>query len=217
MSKKLIIIGAGGFGREVAALVRRINRENKQELYHLLGFVDDNPALEGKLIDGFPVLGNLEWLNAQEETFCLTCAIGSSLSRKRAIEKMENKGMEFVSLIDPSAVFLGETVIGTGSIICANSIISVGTSIGKHTIVNLSCTIGHDVAVGDYCTINPGSSLSGFSKLENCVEVGTGTKIIQHIIVGENTILGAGTVVISDIASNVTAVGCPARIVKHHI
>ena len=217
MIRKLVIIGAGDFGREVAALVRRINLSDSEIKYEILGFVDDSEQLQGKIVDGIPVIGKIELLNEYEEELYAVCSVGVGKTRKKIIEKIMNEKILFPNLIDPTVVFLEDSKMGVGNIICANNAISIATQMDNHVIINLSCTIGHDVKVGSYCTINPGSNLSGFVELEDCVDVGTGTKIIQHVSIGNNTTIGAGTVVVRDIEPNVTVVGSPARVIKYHM
>lgn len=216
MLKDLCIVGAGDFGREVVALVNRINGSDSPQKYNIVGFIDDNKSLQGKIIDGIPVIGTIEWLNNYDREICAVCSVGTGHIRKRIISKITNKKIFFPNLIDPNVIFLNEPKLGEGNIICSNNVISVNVSIGNHAIVNLSCTLGHDDIVGDFCTINPGSNISGFVELKECVDIGTGTKIIQHITIGNNTIIGAGAVVIRNIESNVTAVGSPAKVIKYH-
>lgn len=216
MLKDLCIIGAGDFGREVVALINRINGSDSYPKYNIVGFIDDNKSLQGKIIDGIPVIGTIEWLNNCERDICAVCSVGTGHIRKSIISKITNKKISFPNLIDPNVIFLNKPKLGEGNIICSNNVISVNVSIGNHVIVNLSCTLGHDDILGDFCTINPGSNISGFVELKECVDIGTGTKIIQHITIGNNTIIGAGAVVIRNIESNVTAVGSPAKVIKHH-
>ena len=213
--RNLVIIGAGDFGREVAALVKRINGASSSIRYSILGFIDDNEALLNKEIAGIRVIGDIAWLNEYRDgKLYAVCAIGFGSTRKKVVEKIQNDTVIFPVLIDPAAIFLGDVNIGEGSIICANNVVSVDVVIGRHVIINLSCTIGHDVNLHDYSVVNPGTNLSGFVEIGECTDVGTGTKIIQHIKVRENVVLGAGTVVIDDITEPGTYVGVPARMVK---
>lgn len=216
MCKNLVIAGAGDFGREVAALVNRINQQSQEERYNILGFVDDNNIIQGKIIDNIPVLGKVDWLNDYKEELYVVCSVGTGYIRKKIISKIENPNIKFPKLVDPNVTFLGSANLGEGVIVCANNAVSINSTVGNHTIVNLSCTLGHDVMIGEYCTINPGCNLSGFVELGDCVDVGTGTKIIQHVKIGKNTVIGAGTVVVKDVEADVTVVGCPAKIIKYH-
>ena len=143
----LIIIGAGGLGREVAWLVERINHHSPT--WNLLGFLDDNPALHGKTINGHPVLGGCETLAACPEAYAV-CAGGAPKVRRNIIEKIKSISptQKFATLLDPSVEKSSTVSIGEGTIICARSILTVDIHIGDHVIVNLDCKIGHDAVVG---------------------------------------------------------------------
>lgn len=213
-AKDLYIIGAGGFGREVAWLVRRIN--TKHSIWNVKGFIDDNPALLGQIQDGYRVIGNCEDLIRLStlNTYCV-CAIGRAITRKRIIEKIDGK-VKFATVIDPSAIISESVSIGEGTIICAGTIITVDEKIGNHVIINLDCTIGHDDVIDDFVTLYPSVNVSGNCKLGMCVEMGTGSQIIQGLRVGTGTIVGASACVVKDLPENVTAVGCPAKVIKRH-
>lgn len=213
-AKDLYIIGAGGFGREVAWLVRRIN--TKHSIWNVKGFIDDNPALLGQIQDGYRVIGNCEDLIrlSTPNTYCV-CAIGGAITRKRIIEKIDGK-VKIATVIDPSAIISESVSIGEGTIICAGTIITVDDKIGNHVIINLDCTIGHDDVIDDFVTLYPSVNVSGNCKLGMCVEMGTGSQIIQGLRVGTGTIVGAGACVVKDLPENVTAVGCPAKVIKRH-
>lgn len=210
--KDIVIIGAGGFGREVAWLIEDINKENKE--WNLLGFVDDNEEIQGKEINGYKVVGNIEWLKNQE--LYVVNAIGDPIIKKKVMERLQGSKNKYPVLIHPSVIYSDKVTFGEGSIICAGNIITVNIEIGKHVIINLDCTIGHDAKIGDYSTILPSVNVSGDVDIEECVSVGTGSAIIQGIKIGNNTIIGAGAVVVKDLPANCTAVGSPAKPIKFH-
>lgn len=210
--KKLVIIGAGGFGREVIWLVERINAANAR--WDLLGFVDDAEGLPGSKVNGYEVLGDCEWLKKQNEDVYAVCAIGASKPRKKVISKLGNQN--YATLIDPSVEISNLVGIGEGCIICAGSIITVNIEIGKHVIINLDCTIGHDACISDYVTLYPSVNVSGNVLLEECVKIGTGCQIIQGLKIGVGTIVGAGATVVKELPENCTAVGSPAKPIKFH-
>jgi sugar O-acyltransferase (sialic acid O-acetyltransferase NeuD family) len=208
----LYIIGAGGFGREVAWLVRRINQI--EETWNIVGFIDDDSSLWGKKEDGYSILGGCEYLIEQRNIFCV-CAIGSAKVRKKIIEKIQDK-VQFATLIDPSVIMSESVQIGVGTIVCAGTIITVDEKIGNHVIFNLDCTLGHDDVIDDFVTLYPSVNVSGNCHLEECVEMGTGSQIIQGLNVGSGTIVGASACVINNLPEDVTAVGCPAKIIKRN-
>ena len=211
--KELYIVGVGGFGREVAWLVERINAVNP--VWDLKGFIDDDKSIQGTLKDGYLVVGDSEYLLNIPREVWVVCAIGASKTRKRVVEKLsQGSNIKFATVIDPSVICSERVTIGNGTIICAGTIITVDISIGSHVIINLDCTIGHDDSICDYVTLYPSVNVSGNVNLGECVEIGTGTQIIQGKNVGKESIVGAGAVVVRDIPEKCTAVGCPAKPIK---
>ncbi|AIQ31986.1 transferase [Paenibacillus sp. FSL P4-0081] len=209
----LVLIGAGGFGREVAWLVSNINRV--KETWNLIGFIDNNSALKGETINGIPVLGGVEWFGTREANISVVSTIGNAKTRRKSISELSRFSyINYVTLIDPSVVMSEWVDIGEGSIICAGSILTVNITLGTHVIVNLDCTIGHDAVIGDYSTLYPSVNLSGNTLVNNNVELGTGSQVIQGITIEEGTIVGAGAVVVRDLPANCTAVGSPAKPIK---
>lgn len=206
--KKLILVGASGFGREVAWLVERINAEGLE--WDIVGFLDDDPNLNNEIVNGYKVLGKIEDSVKYKDAY-FVCCVGSSEIRKKIIDKLKslNSDISFATLIDPSVIRSSLVKIGEGSIICAGTILTVNIEIANHVIINLDCTIGHDAKLNNFVTIYPSANISGQVLIEECTEIGTGTQIIQSKKVGENTIIGAGSVVVSDINKNLTAVGVP--------
>ena len=217
--KSIVIIGAGGFGREVLWLIERINKKSVDDLgikeWNILGFVDDNAELKGKIINDHPVIGTCDDLikMSEKEDIFAVAAIGSAKVKKNVIQKIEGH-VQFATVIDPSVIISDRVNIGEGCIVCAGSLITIDIKIGNHVIVNLDCTIGHDVVIEDYVTIYPSVNVSGNVVIGTESEVGTGTQIIQGKSIGRHSIMGAGAVVISNIPKSCTAVGVPAEPVK---
>lgn len=211
--KDLIIIGASGFGREVLWLVERINEKSAE--WNILGFVDDDLSIQGEEINGYKVIGTSDDVLKYSNSY-FVCAVGASHIRKKVIEKVTklNPNIKFATVIDPSVEMSKLHKIGVGTIICAHTILTVNFTIGDHVIINLDCTVGHDVVLGDFDTLYPSVNVSGAVTVGKCTELGTGSQIIQCKNIGENTIIGAGAVVVSDIPDKCTAVGCPAKPIR---
>ena len=211
----LIIIGAGGLGREVAWLVERINHQSPT--WNLLGFVDDNPNLHHMIVNGHPVLGGCETLAAYPDVYAV-CAVGAPKVRRRIIERIKtiSPSQKFATLLDPTVEKSDTVTIGEGTIICAHSILTVNIHVGRHVIVNLDCTVGHDVVLEDFVTVYPGANISGDVHVGECCELGTGIQILQGKTIGSHSIVGIGSVVVWDIPEDCVAVGNPARPVKNN-
>lgn len=213
MMNDLIIFGAGGFGREVAWAVERINAVSPT--WNLLGFMDDDESIQGSTINGYTVLGmSCDTGNYPNAYFVV--AVGASKKRESIVSylKASNPSIKFGTVIDSSVEMSDLVAIGEGSIICAHTIVTVNISIGSHVIVNLDCTIGHDAVIQDFATLYPSVNVSGNTNIGHAAELGTGLQIIQGKTVGDYSIVGAGAVIVKDIPSKCTAVGCPAKPIK---
>lgn len=211
--KDLIIVGASGFGREVAWAVERINA--KMPTWNLLGFIDDAEDIQERDINGYKVLGKTADAGKYKDAYFVV-AVGASKVREKIVGNLKsaNPNVKFGTVIDPTVEISDLVTIGEGTIICAHSIITVNISIGSHTIINLDCTVGHDAVLQDFVTLYPSVNISGLTDIGHAVELGTGVQIIQGKTVGDYSIVGAGAVIVKDIPARCTAVGSPAKPIK---
>lgn len=217
MSKDIVIIGAGGFGREVKWMIERINQSAQKagtiKPWNIIGFVDDGIE-QGTEICGIPVICKVDELAMVNDDIYAICAIGASKVRRKIIEQFKTSNVTFPNLFDPSAIYSPDLLLGKGNIICAGTILTVNIRLDDFVIINLDCTVGHDVYLSSFVTAYPSVNISGQVQIGECTEIGTGCQIIQDKQIGEETIIGAGAVVIRDIPNNCTAVGSPAKILK---
>ncbi len=212
--KKIAIIGAGGFGREVKMLIDQINAVSPK--YDFIGYYDDGKE-KGTLVNGFPVLGKVSDLNSVSDVISVALALGNPAYKKNVIALIENQNITFETLVHPSVLIGNDQVlIGKGTIICAGNIITCNILIKDYVTLNLACTIGHDTILENFVSLMPAVNVSGEVVLEEAVYVGTGAKIINQVLVGKNTTIGAGAVVSKSIPENCTAVGIPAKPIKFH-
>lgn len=212
MLKDIVIIGAGGVGRETALIIEDINEVNQQ--WNLIGFVDDGKE-ENEIINGYKVLGKLQYLKDYSKEVYVVCAIANYNVKKMIVEQLkENKNIKFATLIHPSTKLNSTVFIGEGCIVYQNVIITANITIGDHVIISPKAGIGHDSVIENYCSLLWNVNISGNVRLNEGVLVGSGATIIQGLSVGEGSTVGAGAVVIRDIQSNITAVGNPTRIVN---
>jgi sugar O-acyltransferase (sialic acid O-acetyltransferase NeuD family) len=209
-NKKLVIIGAGGMGREVLFLLSETNNR-----YDILGFIDNTPELQGKIINQFPVLGGDSWLFNYPDEINVVIAIGNPKARKQTVDKFsEYKNILFPNIIADNVKYSDSISMGKGNIICFSSIFTVNISIGSFVIINSNTIIGHDVSVGNFVSLYGSVHIAGNVSIGECAEIGIGANIIQGKSIGNNAIIGAGAVVVRDIPANCTAVGVPAKPIK---
>ncbi len=209
--KDLVIIGAGGFGREVKELVDEINQS--APTWNFLGFADDNTELV--IPEGDVVLGSVDQLLQVKIKPYLVISVANSAARRNIAEKFEAEGFEFATLIHPDVTIRGNTVtIGHGTIICSKTNISINTHIGKHCIINTSCGFGHDTIVGDYCGFMPRTVLAGEVVVGDSCYFGVRSTVINQIRITDRCTIGACACVVKDITESGTYVGIPAKRIK---
>jgi sugar O-acyltransferase (sialic acid O-acetyltransferase NeuD family) len=211
--KRVVIIGAGGHGCDVAEIFR--HQAQSENGPTLLGFVVDSEYLPDGGGPGRPILGDWSWFeNADREDLAIICALGDPAVRKRHVEKAQSLGLLFTNAISPLAHILPDAKIGQGVAIFPYAVVSRNVRFADHTVINAGSTLGHDVTVERYGTISPGVHVGGNTSLGEGCYLGIGSCTIQRVSIGAWTTIGAGAVVIDDLPGHVIAVGVPARIIK---
>jgi sugar O-acyltransferase (sialic acid O-acetyltransferase NeuD family) len=197
-------------GQEVADLVAAAAAAGSG--WRLIGFLDDDPGLDGREVLGFPVLGDAGWLTRRSVAVAL--AVGSPARRRRLCRALSSVAAVFApSLIHPSAWVGKMSHLGEGSILGAHAVVTADVEIGAFGIVNVGATVSHNSRVGEFATIAPGAHLAGNVHIGPGADIGIGSSVVQGRRIGEWSIVGAGAVVIDDVEPNTTVVGCPARVV----
>ncbi|WP_375152350.1 acetyltransferase [Enterococcus mundtii] len=205
---KAIIVGAGGFGKELAFLLSR------QSEYELIGFVDDVKPVDEKIV-GIPVLGKIELLTKMELKIAVFIGIANPrIKEKIFFELKGNNHLTFPNLIDATALVGLNVQLGIGNILMPYTTYTADITIGNFNMFNIYSTIGHDSKIGNYNSIYPNVNLSGYALLGNRNEIGVGTKVIPEVSIGQGNIIGAGSVVVKDIHNNTKSVGVPAKIIE---
>lgn len=210
--KDLIIIGAGGVGRETAWIVEQINRVNST--YNLLGFLDDNTDIWGTYINGYRVLGGVKYIQDNECNCEVVVAIANYDVKKKIVNKLKNQNISYSTIIHPNLNIHNSVEIGEGTIIYEGVIISPNVKIGNHVIVSPKSGIGHDSIIKDYVSVLWNVSISGNDLIEEGVTLGSASTIIQNKIIEKSVVIGAGAVLINNAKKNKIYVGVPARSIK---
>ncbi|OON67390.1 acetyltransferase [Hymenobacter sp. CRA2] len=213
--RPLVIVGAGGLGREVLMLVRQINEVELR--WNVLGFYDDQRPPNDRVHE-LPWLGTIDDLNQQEESVYAAVAIGNSHHRAAVVAGLTSERVHFATLLHPSVVVRPYQFVqfGAGSIVCQGCIFTCDIRLGRHVLLNLGCTIGHDAVLEDFCSLMPHANVGGEAYLETAVYLGTNATVINQVRVGARTIVGAGAVAVRDLPADCTAVGVPAQVIKQH-
>ncbi|MDN4502883.1 acetyltransferase [Alteromonadaceae bacterium BrNp21-10] len=206
MTKRLVIIGAGGHGKVAADCAESM------AVYDDIVFLDAGFS-ERPQVGPWKIIGLPEDFN--QYTDCeFFVAIGDNHGRQRWLLQLLAAQVSIASLVHSSAVVSKHSSFGEGSLICANAVVNPFTSLGFGCILNTGATIDHDCNVGDMVHIAPGSHVAGGVNIGELCFIGVGSSIIPSLSIGQNSTLGAGSVVITDIAENSLAYGIPAKVVN---
>jgi len=199
---RLVILGAGGHGREVLDVVEACG-------LGFAGFVDDgSPALGPLTRRGARLLEGRHELEGPEVRVLL--GLGDSGTRRRVGEALA--GVRWAeAVVHPLASTGGDVDLGIGTVLTAGARLTTHITVGRHGYVGPNATIGHDATLADYVTVLPGATVSGDVHLGVGASVGTGASIRQGVRVGEGAVVGAGAVVLTDVEPGTTVVGVPAR------
>jgi len=206
--RKLIIIGAGGFGREILDTINYINSINKS--YEIIGFVDNIKSI-GTIVNGIEVLGNDEVLEKYLNT-SLVIAIGDPHVRKKYYERYKNK-FSFPVIIHPTAIVSEFARIGEGSILQAFCLVAANSEIGTGVAINARSGVGHDAKVGDFTCIQSFCDITGNNNIGELCFLGTGVKIIPKLYIANESYLCAGSVVFKDVLTKSKVLGNPGKII----
>jgi sugar O-acyltransferase (sialic acid O-acetyltransferase NeuD family) len=209
---RVAIYGAGGYGRELAWLIKESSRPEKQ--YEFVGFIDDDPGLIQQ-VDKSPVFTLAHVVRTFPDARVIV-AIGNANLREQLAKKVLDAGLAFETFVHPSVIRSSSLELGAGSTICAGCILTTDIVIGQHVAVLFHAIIGHDDIIGDYSTIGPGVCITGSVVIGKRVFIGAGSVIINGtaaapIIIGDDTMIGAGSCVIRSLPAGSQVFGNPAR------
>lgn len=208
--KNLVIIGAGGFAREIHDLAYYCF--GTDSTFRVKGFLSDGPSDIETL--GYPkVLSNV--LNYQvDPNDVFFCAIGNVRDRKKTVEIIQKKGGVFINLIHPTVSISPSVKLGIGVGIKAYCVLASDVAIGDFTFLQSSVIMGHDVKIGKFCQVNSFSFLAGYVQVQDSATINAGARIIQNIVVEENAVVGMGSVVLRRVKKDTTVFGMPARTIR---
>lgn len=203
----IIIVGAGGFGREVYLWAKD---SFSKDQYRIKGFLDDNPNILDIYNMDFGVVGNLDNYKIENQDRFLF-AIGDIDIKKQLITKLKEKGAKFLTLIHPTAIVADTAKIGEGAIICPFCLVSDNVRLDDFVMMNTYSSCGHDAKVGKYCILSPYATLNGFVILEDEVFLGTHSTIIPYKKIGYKSKISANSVVMRDVLPNKIVFGVPGK------
>ncbi len=209
--RRVLILGAGGHGRVVLDILLQAGD------HHIVGFLDNNPDIHGRRIDGLPVLGSpqdVAEIAPRADIDGVIIAIGDNGVRRGLARQVEAVGLDLINAVHPSAALAQNATLGRNVVVAAGVVVCAHCQVGDSVILNTGCIIDYQTMIGEGSHICPGVRIAGRVKVESGTFIGIGATVVPKVTLGCESIVGAGAVVIEDVAPLATVVGVPARRVK---
>ena len=206
--KKIIIIGAGSFGHELAEYICDIEHYDVN-LKNVIAFLDDNPQAEIENTS-WPIIGSLDsYQKCEGDIFVI--AYGDPKLRQKALVKIEKKSWELATLVHPTAYISKYATISSGSIICPFAIVGLKAHIKKNVLMNSYSAAGHHSEIGDSCVLCPKSLIAGKSIVGSLSFIGSGAIVTPGKNIGKLSSIGALSVVYRNVKDGSFIIGNPAK------
>lgn len=207
--KDIAIYGAGGFGREIACLIRMIN--DVQPEWNLIGYFDDGLA-KGTSNEYGEVLGDLSTLNGYKTPISIVLAIGNPSVARKVVESITNPLVEFPTLCSPDTVVFDNDnfKIGKGNVITIGCSFSCNVQIGDFNVFNSFIAVGHDTKIGDFNSMMTAVKIAGECNIGDENYFGSSSVVLQQIKIGNRTTIGANSTVMRKTKDGETYIGTPA-------
>ena len=213
MIKDIAILGAGGFGREIASLLKRINQQ--QQCWNFIGFFDDDVINKpiGHRNEYGEVIGNLDVLNAYSKPLSVVLAMGKPHLLKSTYERISNSFIDFPNIVAPEASILDvdNFSMGKGNILCSFSSMSCNVRLGDFNVFNNRVSLGHDVSVGSFNSFMTASRISGATKIDTLNFFGVSAVVLPGLSVGVGVTIGANSVLMRNAKDGTLYIGNPAK------
>jgi sugar O-acyltransferase (sialic acid O-acetyltransferase NeuD family) len=210
-SRDLVLIGAGGFARETAQAVNALNQNGVA--WRLLGYLDDDPALHGQVIDGTVVLGGRDRIRELPDAMFVVCTgrPGNYVSRLKIVGDLGLPPERYATIVHPTAAVSFSSSVGPGTVLLAHVTLTAAVVVGAHVAVMPHVTLTHDDIVEDFVTIASGVCLGGGARVRTGAYLGAGALIAENRTVGAFSLIGMGAVVTHDVPAAEVWAGVPAR------
>jgi sugar O-acyltransferase (sialic acid O-acetyltransferase NeuD family) len=202
--KTLAIVGASGHGKVVAEIAELVGWQE------VVFFDDAFPTVLS--VGEWKVLGTTEDLVSQVDRYSTAIvAIGDNSVRLKKSRYLCSKSLKLATLLHPGSIISKYANVHSGSVVMAGAVINPFTSIGMASIINTGCSVDHDCMVGEGVHISPGVHVAGGVSIGDLSWLGIGSAVKHCVEIGSSVVVGAGAVVVNNIAPNLLVKGIPAK------
>jgi sugar O-acyltransferase (sialic acid O-acetyltransferase NeuD family) len=208
MTTPIIIIGAGGFGGELAEYLEDAIQDGAP--YRFEGFIDDRAEQLATTHPELPILGTVEDLSRHPKAHILI-AVGDPAARSSLADRLEQEHRTLATLVHPTAYVARSANIQGGTILCPFSLVGAHASVGRNVSVNVYASVGHDARIGEHSVISPYTAILGSVTLGNRCFTGAHATVAPGVNIAHDSKVAAGSVVSVDLPPGSLAVGNPAR------
>lgn len=206
--RRILIVGAGGFGREVLQWIRHAWPAHAERIG---GFLSADPGVLDGRVHSPAIVGHPEsFMPASDDGLVL--AIGIPGTRRKVAERLEAHGARFLTLVHPLAVVAETAVIGTGTVICPGAIVSDSVRVGRFALLNYHSSLGHDAVAGDFAVLSPYATLGGGAEIDDDVFLGLHASVGPGKRVGPRSRVSANSAVLADAGPDSLVFGVPGRV-----
>jgi sugar O-acyltransferase (sialic acid O-acetyltransferase NeuD family) len=204
----LVIVGAGGFGREVYRWAQAAFDPTE---HRIKGFLSNRPAdLAGFGIEA-PLLGDDEAYRIEESDRFLF-AVGRPEVKRRMIERLKARGARFATLVHPTAVVAPTAKLGEGVVVCPFALVSDHVVLEDFAMLNFYSSVGHDGRIGRFAILSPYSTVNGFAVLGEEVFLASHVTVTARRKVGDGARVSANVAVHVDVPPRTLVYGSPAKL-----
>ena len=205
MTIKVVIVGAGGMGREIFNWL-----QDCEPKLTVIGFIDDNlhaldgfnyePCIISKIKDYIP-----------DKNIYHVVAIMNPMTKKNIVSHLKAAGSEFYRFIHPTAIVGKNVQLGEGVVITPGCILTCDIRVGDFVFLNTQTTLGHDVKIGNFTSINGKVEISGYVEIGSEVLIGSRVVVLPKKRIASKAVVGVGSVVVANINKPITVFGNPAK------